>query len=569
MALRCRSEGRDLKRDELLAQISKITLRSTTGHFSLASQASLLAFFSSSTFVPSLQYIHYATHSMHCLYLSQKLLERLGKSCAPPRNCSPHCDSLEKTLIDCLFSYLTSNDQSLVDEALSISVSVLNNPTFKDFYDLNKLLEDLLTICRAWMKKSTKTVDAALAQLLFLLKQNSFPNVIPILTLLSRFLRQSLQDEKGMEECLMKIIEIFLVLIKQGVELRPNDISGLLNVWLYLVDHSSFSITDKLVSVFTNLLDRQCKAITPAVCQQLSDVLSRIIRGSSRTSIQARCTELLIQLPFDFSEYSFLFSPCLRLLNQIPNPSSSNLFSRALSVMLQILQHNSEAISIMIHSSILPYVAMILSIDLPANLVLLFTQLIAVMTQAPEADVLFVACDFYRRLSEIQMVAERNKEVALVEAIAETLQLMRANCPLVVLSIQEKPSQLSSTADAQSSEYSDEVNNTGAAKSPESEGKDASIRSKVTEYQISNVPQLTTGTILDFLSRVTKEEMPIQTFTSIFDAWISNKGNSLTPNEIKEISESVIGWIHRSPFEDVNSIHYLTCLDILIRCRIE
>ena len=92
--------------------------------------------------------------------------------------------------------------------------------------------------------------------------------------------------------------------------------------------------------------------------------------------------------------------------------------------------------------------------------------------------------------------------------------------------------------------------------------------SRVTEYQISNVSQLTIPKILEFVSRVTKRKMQIELFTSIFDAWISSKGNSLQPSEIKQIAESLADWVHGSAFSDPSCMHYWTCLDILTRCKV-
>ena len=598
-------EGRDTRREELLMQMNRIELRISTGHFSLSSPASLNAFFTLPSFLFSLQCINYATQSQHCSYLSKSLLERLNGKCAVPPNCLPHSNSLEKTLIECSLSYLSSSDRALVDEALRISNSVITNSMFKDYFDLNKLLEDLLVVCRAWMTQSLKTVYSALEQLSYLISKHPCTKAAPVLTVLSRFLRQPLKTDEETRCCLVKIIEIFSTLINQGVELRPSDVASLVNVFLFLADYPSTTIANILVPTFINLLEKQPTSISPAIEQQLNDILSRIISSPTGTEIQNLCTELLVQLPLDFSSHQFLLWPCLRLLNRVPAPASNSLFRRVLDVLTQILRSNSELLSSMVRSAALPYLAMILGDNLPADLILLISQLLFIMTKAPEADVLFVGCDFYRRLAYIQTIAVRNGETAVAESIARTLRAIRANCPLVILSLQQTQSggaskvgkEVSDAMDAiDTSDPSDAIDDSDASDpndpneaidasdaSGEDEDKDLAPRaddgeaetsmeeaqtlSKVTDYQISHVSQLTLLKILDFLSRVTKGKMQIGLFTSIFDAWISNKGNSLQPNDIKQIVESLADWVHRSMFNDPSCMHYLTCLDILTRCE--
>lgn len=230
--------------------------------------------------------------------------------------------------------------------------------------------------------------------------------------------------------------------------------------------------------------------------------------------------------------------------------------------------------SSMIHSSALPYIAMILGDNLPADLVLLISQLLCVMTKAPEADVLFVGCDFYRRLASIQTVAERNGETAVAESIVQTLAAIRANCPLVALSMQQTQSNFAA-GDAGDAGDAGEAKEDAKDLSPRADDGEGEIAmektptlSRVTDYQISNVSQLTIPKILEFMSRVTKRKMQIELFTSIFDAWISNKGNSLQYSEIKQIAESLADWVHGSAFSDPSCMHYWTCLDILTRCRV-
>lgn len=560
VALRRRSEGYDTLREEMLAQMSQIRLRSTIKEFSLTSPTLLKAFFTQPPFLFNLQCINYATHSQHCQYLSKELLKRLGGQCSVPPNYPPHSETLEKTLIACSFSYLSSSEIQLVNDALAISSSIIANAKFKDCFDLNKLLEDLLAVCRAWMARSLKTVSTALDQLNYLLCVHPCTKVVPVLTVLSRFLRQSLRASPETVECIVKVIKIFSTLINQGVELRPSDLSSLMNVFRYLADNPSTSIANEVVAIFADLFEKQPKLFTPAVQQQLNDILSRIISSPTGTVIQDRCTELLIRFPLDFSAHQFLLWPCLRFFDRVRNPVLDLLFDRVLAVLTQILQGNAELPSSMIRSSALPYLAMILSDDLPADFVLLIAQLLTIVAQVPEADVLFVACGFYPRLLDIHVVAERNGETAVAESIARALDAMRANCPLVVLSLQQERSSRPPDASSESEDLSPKADDAELAT------EETPALASVPEEPIGNVSQLTMGEILEYLARVKMGEMRIPQFTSVFDMWISKKGDSLLPDEIKQVSERVVEWTHGSQFSDASSIHYLACLDILTRC---